>query len=412
MLIRRCRTRVAVVAGTLVMGITGGVSGCGDGAPSRSPSVVVAPGGSTGTGPDVTLPAPTAPPPTTAPPPSTTLATTTTAAPLAPDLLAGGMVLCSFSGPTVPDAVLARLRAGHAAGLLLYQRNLASEAEAADNAVAAQAAAMASPLALPAIVATDQEGGVVARIDGPPSDSAAAMGTWPPADVEAEGLATAELLRRWGVNTDLAPVADVARPGTFEARSRRSFGGEPGAVADAASAFVTGLRRGGVAATLKHFPGLGAASANTDHDDGVVPVAADELATVDLVPFRAAIGAGAELVMVSSASYPALAPGLALVSPEILDGLLRGQLGFRGVTISDALDASAVAAIGSPGEAAVLAAAAGVDLLIAQGPGVCGDIHQALVSAIADGRLPVTRAQQAFDRVAALRHGLQPAPPG
>ena len=299
------------------------------------------------------------------------------------------MVLCSFSGAVLPQWALDRLHAGLSAGLLLYQRNLASEAQAAANGQAAQAAALSSPVALPAIVATDQEGGIVARIPGPPSSSAAAMGVRPAADVQAEGRATADLLLRWGVNTDLAPVADVARPGTFEARARRSFSGDPAVAAGGVTAFVSGLRAGGVAATLKHFPGLGAASANTDHANGVVDVPAADLDTVDLVPFRAGIGAGAQLVMVASAAYPALAPGLALTSSTIVEGLLRGQLGFQGVVISDALDASGVGVVGTPGQAAVAAAAAGVDLFIAQGSEVCVDLQQALVAALADGRLPV-----------------------
>ena len=371
--------------------------------------------------PDGTLTAPsTAPstavvtvaPTTVATTPATTPAPTTTAPPLAPDLLAGGMVLCSFSGPVVPQWALERLQSGLAAGLLLYRRNLASEGQAAANGQAAQAAALASPVALPAIVATDQEGGIVARIPGPPSASAAAMGARPAADIEAEGKATADLLLRWGVNTDLAPVADVARPGTFEARARRSFSADPAVASGGVTAFVEGLRAGGVAATLKHFPGLGAASANTDHADGVVDVPAADLDAVDLVPFRAGIGAGAQLVMVASAAYPALSPGLALTSSTIVDGLLRGLLGFQGVVISDALDASGVGVVGTPPEAAVAAAAAGVDLFIAQGSEVCVDLQQALVAAMADGRLPVARAQQAFDRVAELRRALAPRPAG
>jgi beta-N-acetylhexosaminidase len=322
------------------------------------------------------------------------------------------MVLCSFSGAVVPQWALDRLQAGLAAGLLLYERNLASEAQAAANGQAAQAAALASPVALPAIVATDQEGGIVARIPGPPTGSAATMGARPAPDVEAEGRATADLLLRWGVNTDLAPVADVARPGTFEAQARRSFSGDPAVAAGGVSAFVTGLRAGGVAATLKHFPGLGAASANTDHADGVVDLPASDLDAVDLVPFAAGIGAGAQLVMMASAAYPALSPGLALTSPAIVDGLLRGRLGFQGVVISDALDASGVGAVGTPPEAVVAAAAAGVDLFIAQGSKVCVDLHEALVAAMADGRLPVARTRQAFDRVAELRRALAPRPAG
>lgn len=351
-------------------------------------------------------------PTTVATTPAPTAAPTTTVPPLAPDLLAGGMVLCSFSGAVVPQWALERLQSGLAAGLLLYGRNLASEGQAAANGQAAQAAALASPVALPAIVATDQEGGIVARVPGPPSESAAAMGAGPAADIEAEGKATADLLLRWGVNTDLAPVADVARPGTFEARARRSFSADPAVAAGGVTAFVEGLRAGGVAATLKHFPGLGAASANTDHADGVVDVPAADLDAVDLVPFRAGIGAGAQLVMVASAAYPALSPGLALTSSTIVDGLLRSLLGFQGVVISDALDASGVGVVGTPPEAAVAAAAAGVDLFIAQGSEVCIDLQRALVAAMADGRLPVARAQQAFDRVAELRRALAPRPAG
>jgi beta-N-acetylhexosaminidase len=320
------------------------------------------------------------------------------------------MVLCAFAEPAVPAWALERVRAGWAAGVLLYQRNLLSEAQAVANAVAIQASAQESPSPLPAIVATDQEGGVVARIPGPPSDSAAGMGLLPPPAVEAEGRATADLLRRWGVNTDLAPVADVARPGTFEARSRRSFGADPAVVATDVSAFVSGLRQGAVAATLKHFPGLGAASANTDDAEGAVTLSAEELRGIDLVPFRAGVDAGADLVMVSSASYPALAPGVAVTSPVIVDGLLRGELGFRGVAVSDALDASGLAVVGGPAEVAVAAAAAGIDLLITEGPGRCIELQQALVQAMADGRLPVERVRQAAERVTALRRSLAPAP--
>jgi beta-N-acetylhexosaminidase len=393
----------------VALAVLGVVAAC---APAGRAAVPPSPSGSDGTATTAGTVPPTAAPTTVAPRPAPTLAPTTTAAPLSPDLLAGGMVLCSFSGAVVPQWALDRLQTGLAAGLLLYERNLASEAQAAANGQAAQAAALASPVALPAVVATDQEGGIVARIPGPPSGSAAVMGTRPAPDVEAEGRATADLLLRWGVNTDLAPVADVARPGTFEAQARRSFSGDPAVAAGGVSAFVTGLRAGGVAATLKHFPGLGAASANTDHADGVVDLPASDLDAVDLVPFAAGIGAGAQLVMMASAAYPALSPGLALTSPAIVDGLLRGRLGFQGVVISDALDASGVGAVGTPPEAVVAAAAAGVDLFIAQGSKVCVDLHEALVAAMADGRLPVARTRQAFDRVAELRRALAPRPAG
>ena len=194
---------------------------------------------------------------------------------IAPDLLAGGRVLCSFCGPTVPATVLDAPAGGPAAGLLLYQRNLASEAEAArQRRQPRRRRRSARPFRLPAIIATDQEGGVVARIPGPPSDSAAAHGPRPPSDVEAEGA---------GHGRAAPPLGREHRPGPGGRRrpARHVRGPLPplvrrtaGSPSPTASAFVAGLRAGGVAATLKHFPGLGAASANTDHADGVVTVAA------------------------------------------------------------------------------------------------------------------------------------------
>ena len=228
--------------------------------------------------------------------------------PVTPERLAGAMVLCSFAEPAVPAWVLERVQAGLAAGVLLYRRNLPSEMQAVGNAAAVQAAAQASPSPMcghrrhrPGRRHRRPDPGAAQRLGG-------RHGLLPPPAIEAEGRATADLLRRWGVNTDLAPVADVARPDTFEARSRRSFGGDPAVVSGAVSAFVSGLRAGVVAATLKHFPGLGAASANTDHAEGAVTLSVDELRGIDLAPFRSGVAAGAELVMVSSATYPALAP--------------------------------------------------------------------------------------------------------
>ena len=399
-------------AGRLLAALAILVTGCA-GSDGGSASTVGPASADAATSAAPTSPAPTAAPTTTPTTQPTTPPTTppTTVAPVPPERLAGSMVLCSFAEPAVPAWVLERVQAGLAAGVLLYRRNLPSEMQAVGNAAAVQAAAQASPSPMPAIVATDQEGGIVARIPGPPSDSAAGMGLLPPPAIEAEGRATADLLRRWGVNTDLAPVADVARPDTFEARSRRSFGGDPAVVSGAVSAFVSGLRAGAVAATLKHFPGLGAASANTDHAEGAVTLSAEELRGIDLAPFRSGVAAGAELVMVSSATYPALAPGVAVTSPAIVEGVLRGELGFRGVAVSDALDASGLTVAGGPAEVAVAAAVAGVDLLITEGPGRCLELHQALVQAIADGRLPVERARQAAERVTALRQALAPVPP-
>lgn len=327
-----------------------------------------------------------------------------------PEVLAGARVLCTFSGATVPEDVLDLIAEGRAAGVLLFEENLPSIDVGRTTTTAIQAAAARSPSGAPAIVAVDQEGGIVARVAGPPSSSASDMGTWPIASVEAEATATARNLLTWGINVDLAPVADVARPGTFEDRQHRSFSGDPAVAGADVAAFVTGLRDGGVASTLKHFPGLGSVQTTTDDAPAVVSLDVDELTAVDLVPFGAGIAAGTDLVMMSSAVYPALDDAPAVMSPTVIDDVLRGQLGFGGVVVSDALDTPALASSGTLAEIAVGAAAAGVDLLIAGEPTACAEMHHGVAAAIADGTLPAERAAASVARLDALRRGLAAEP--
>jgi beta-N-acetylhexosaminidase len=337
---------------------------------------------------------------------------TTSARPSVADaeLLAGARVLCTFKGAVVPKSVIARLLAGQAAGVLLFSANLVSQQQALANAEEIQAAATASPSGAPAIIATDQEGGIVHRVPGPPTESAADMGTRPVAEIEEQGKATAENLVAWGINTDFAPVADVVRPSSFEERQHRSFSSDPRVAAAAVSAFVNGLHEGGVVATLKHFPGLGAAAANTDDAAASVAISADDFNAVDVLPFTAGIAAGADLVMVSSATYPSLDVSPAVLSSILVGGELRERLGFTGVVVSDALDTPAVASLGSPAEVAVRAALAGVDLFIVGGAQGCVDIQAALAKALVDGELPIEQAQAAEARLHALRSRLASVP--
>ncbi|MGZ4765239.1 MAG: glycoside hydrolase family 3 N-terminal domain-containing protein [Ilumatobacteraceae bacterium] len=346
-------------------------------------------------------PASTEIPPTSAPTTSTTAPPDTTDA----QLLAGERVLCTFSGTTLPDEVAASIAEGRAAGVLLFAGNFASAKQADAMGAAIQSAAARSPSGAPAIVAVDQEGGIVARIPGPPSASAAEMGTWRVDDVRAEAQSTATNLRSWGVNIDLAPVADVARPRSFEDRQHRSFSGDPETAAAAVTAFVEGLHAGGVAATLKHFPGLGSVRTTTDVAPATVAATVDELTSVDFVPFKAGVDAGADAVMMSSAVYSALADGPAVMSTNVID-LLRQQLSFGGVVISDALDTPALAAFGSMDDRALRAASAGVDLLIASDPTACGDMQASLATAITDGRLPIESSRASAQRVDTLRRRL------
>jgi beta-N-acetylhexosaminidase len=168
-------------------------------------------------------------------------------------------------------------------------------------------------------------------------------------------------MKQAGIDIDFAPVADVrSTPRSF--LGTRSFGSDPATDAELAASFVEGLQAGGVAATAKHFPGLGSAVASTD-DRPVTIARSAAFLTARLAPFRSAIAAGTRLVMVSNASYPALDPSgaPAVFSHAIVTDLLRGNLGFHGVVVSDALDAGAVAHVADePGRAL----AAGVDLLL------------------------------------------------
>ena len=188
---------------------------------------------------------------------------------------------------------------------------------------------------------TDQEGGATRRLVwAPPHRSAALLGRQTAAAVGAAGKATAIALRNVGVNVDLAPVADVpGGPSSFIAAQARAFSTDPNRVASLATAFAQGLADGGVAATAKHFPGLGRARVSTDVAAVTVGASLDQLDT-DLIPYRRLIAAGIPLVMLSNATYTALDSKPAAWSLAV-QTLLRRTLGFRGVTITDALDAVA-----------------------------------------------------------------------
>jgi beta-N-acetylhexosaminidase len=212
----------------------------------------------------------------------------------------------------------------------------------------------------PLLIGVDQEGGTVRRFPWAPPTVAASEMTSPPI-ARSQAAGAAATLRQVGVGIDFAPVSDtISTPRSF--LGSRSFGSDPTTVAARAAAFVMGLQHGGIAATAKHFPGLGSAVANTDQHAVTIARSAAFL-TARLAPFRAAIAAGTKLVMVSNASYPALDPSgvPAVFSHAIVTGLLRGTLGFDGVVVTDSLSATSVA---SESDAPGRALAAGVDLLL------------------------------------------------
>ncbi|MFF2353750.1 glycoside hydrolase family 3 N-terminal domain-containing protein [Kitasatospora sp. NPDC058115] len=328
--------------------------------------------------------------------------------------LAGRRVIYSYPGPTPPPELLATIRAGRAAGVIFFKENVPSLPQLQAAVAQLRQAAAESPTGAPLLLMTDQEGGKVRRLPGAPDLSAKQIGlAADPAGAAAEaGAGAARTLSGAGLNVNLAPVLDVFdTPDNFIDHFERSFSRNPDVVAELGSAYLAAQQQLGVAATAKHFPGLGAAAReeNTDASSVVLPVPLADLRARGEEPYRAAIAAGVRLVMASWAVYPALdAYRPAGLSRAVVHGELRERLGFRGVTVTDALEAVALAAFGDAGDRAVAAAEAGMDLVLCSGRDLQqGDTAvQALATALDSGRLDTAGFTEAVQRVDALRTSL------
>jgi beta-N-acetylhexosaminidase len=321
--------------------------------------------------------------------------------------LAGQRVVAGFSGTTAPASLLRRIHRGELGGVIVFTANISSRAQVRALTSSLQRARPRG--APPLIVAIDQEGGLVKRLAGAPALSAAQMGARDdPAVARAQGLGAARNISGVGVNVDLAPVLDVGRPGSIMRRQQRSFSGDAARVARIGGAFAAGLAQGHVAATGKHFPGLGAATLDQDVTPNRITLPLARLRAVDERPFSA-LAAKLPLVMVSSAIYPALSGRPAVFSRHVVTDELRGRVGFGGVSISDALDAAAMSRYGSPGRRALLAAQAGVDLLLFSDTSTGGAAaEEALVSAVQGGTLPEAALRDSARRTLELRATLRP----
>jgi beta-N-acetylhexosaminidase len=281
-------------------------------------------------------------------------------------------VIYSYKGLTPPGTLLALIRKGDVAGVIFFSDNVGTSAHIAAVVKQLQQAnaSPTNPVRLPLLLMTDQEGGVVRRLDGPPTLSAKQIGQsrHPWNEATLEGGAAGSFMRGLGVNVDLAPVLDVFRtPGNFIDEFGRSFSSNPATVQKLGQLFATAMQQKGVAATVKHFPGLGAAtrSQNTDERPVTLNVPLTQLRSVDERPYQAAVAAKVKLAMVSWAVYPALDKSFpAGLSSKVVLGELRNRLGFAGVTITDALEAGALKNFGGTANRAKLATKAGMDLLL------------------------------------------------
>jgi beta-N-acetylhexosaminidase len=365
------RRRAAVAAGVLVVVVV----------------VLLLTSGGDGSGPSVSSAAPA-------------VTASSAAAKLPIERALGQALVGRYGGRAPSDAFVARVRRGELGAVILFADNTAGGVTATRRIVdRLQAAAKAggNPRLL---VMTDQEGGAVKRLPGAPDRAAAAMTS--AAVARAQGAATGRLLVRAGVNFDLAPVADVTRvSGSF--LGSRSFGRDPEAVAQRACAFAAGLRSAGVAAALKHFPGLGRAAGNTDDGHITIPAKAGSI-RADYAPYTRCGGASRTAVMMSSATYPAL---LGPDAPAVMSAaayareLKRAGVPATTPTISDDLDAAAIAGRTRPAGRALRA---GLDLLLYAGSeATSARAYGGLLAQVRSGAVPEARVRAAADAVLRLK---------
>jgi beta-N-acetylhexosaminidase len=316
--------------------------------------------------------------------------------------LVGQTIVAKLGGRGPDAALIQRVKQGRVGGVIVFNKD--AQRLQSDIRTLQQAASTGS--SPPLLVMIDQEGGDVKRLpQGPPNLSPSQLGrSGDEGQANEQGQATGSYLRGLGVNVDLAPVLDVAQPTTASSIRSRTFGSDPDVVAKVGVAFALGLQDGGVVATPKHFPGLGRATVSTDERPVSIAATSDQLQS-DLVPFKAAVDAGAEMMMLSTASYPTLgSPKVAAFSPAIVRGLLRTQLGFDGVVITDDLEAPAVTNETAPVVAATTAIEAGNDMLLyAKSDGASDRAFRSLVSAVKSGDLNRTFFESAYDRITSLK---------
>lgn len=320
--------------------------------------------------------------------------------------LAGQRIVAGFEGKSVPAAIRSRIRAGLIGGVILFADNLGSRAQIKRLTRTLQRIQRPQGLRrYPLMVMVDQEGGLVKRLSGAPNSSAAEMGSRGPAYARRQGTLTGRNLKNAGFNVDLAPVLDVARPRGVIADTDRGFGSTARAVNATAIPFARALQRTGIAATAKHFPGLGAAGENTDFAVQKIRLSKQTLTRVDMGPYGPYVRAGGKLVMVGTAIYPALGPRPAAFEPKIVRGQLRQRLGFRGVTITDAMGTVAVNDFGGTKRAAIAAAHAGMDILLYSDWQSGGKAEAAIAKRLRTGQLPRGQFSRAVNRTLQLRAG-------
>ncbi|MEE1013840.1 MAG: glycoside hydrolase family 3 N-terminal domain-containing protein [Clostridia bacterium] len=259
--------------------------------------------------------------------------------------------------------------------------------------------------AIPPFMAVDEEGGAVARV----ADTLGTTKFSPMYDYRAEGAekayeigaTLARDIRQFGFNQNYAPVADVWTNPSNTVISTRAFSDNPDAVAERVAAAVRGLQENGVIATLKHFPGHGDTAEDSHTGQAFSYKTLEELRACEFIPFRAGIEAGADFIMCAHINVPAVDNLPATLSKTLVTDILRNELGFHGVIITDAMEMNAIAGFYSPEESAVLAINAGCDMILC--PSDMVRAAEGILSAIQKGELTEARIDESVLRILTVK---------
>ena len=316
----------------------------------------------------------------------------------------GQLIMVGFEGTQANEAIETHIRERFVGGIVLFSRNIQSPKQAAELTNELQQLASTTTHQIPLFIGIDQEGGWVIRLkEGatvlPGNMALGATGSTELA--ERAGEITAAELAAVGVNLNFAPVMDVNNNPQNPVIDRRSFGESPELVSRLGVAYIRGLQRNGVLGTAKHFPGHGDTTVDSHFDLPTVSHDLERIRALELHPFRAAIDADVAAIMTAHIVYPAFDPDRpATLSPTILTNLLRDELGFDGLLITDDMEMKAIDDRYRSGEAAVMAVEAGADIvMVLWTPAKQNEVFDALLSAVKSGRISQARLDQSVKRI-------------
>lgn len=313
--------------------------------------------------------------------------------------------LTEGDGAVTDAAAVTALAEKPVGGVILFAQNLEDREQAM-----ALLSGLQDASSLGLLLAVDEEGGAVSRVGRNPAMGATKIGsmasvgaTGDTEEARQVGLTIGSELKALGFHLDFAPVADVNSNPNNTVIGNRSFGSDPVLVAQFVAAAVEGFHQGELACTLKHFPGHGDTAEDSHTSSAFTGKTLEELRSCELLPFEAGIAAGADCVMVAHISaLNALGSDVpASLSWTAVTGLLRGELGFRGVAVTDSLRMAAVTGHYSQGEAAVLALLAGEDILL--DPLDLDEAYAGVLQAVRSGRISEERLDESVERILTLK---------